>query len=94
MLALLALFACASAPDCQSTWYLDFDDDGYGGYLSVQSCEAPAGFVANDADCDDTDALAFPGGDEVPNGLDDDCSGVADDLAQTQDTGWAGKQTT
>lgn len=88
MFALLALLACASTPDCQDLWYLDFDDDGYGGEMAVEACVAPAGFVANDLDCDDTDSLAFPGGDEVDNGLDDDCSGVVDDLD------WSGKQTT
>ncbi|UZR98764.1 MopE-related protein [Chondrinema litorale] len=43
------------------TWYLDLDGDGYGnGSSSIQSCEQPAGYVANDSDCDDTDATINP----------------------------------
>lgn len=32
-------------------------------------------------DCDDTSALAFPGGEEVCDGVDNDCNGVVDDSA-------------
>jgi len=35
--------------------------------------------VTDDLDCDDTDPAVFPGAAEICNGLDDNCSGVADD---------------
>jgi hypothetical protein len=41
-------------------------------------CAAPTGFVANDKDCDDTNAAIRPGADDVCNGADDDCDGVTD----------------
>ena len=35
-------------------WYIDDDEDGYGGDLLVKSCEAPTGYVTNTLDLDDT----------------------------------------
>ncbi len=63
-----------------STWYLDSDGDGYGDAAdSVESCGAPAGYVADATDCDDADPSVSPGAIEACNGLDDDCDGDADD---------------
>ncbi len=40
-----------------STWYADDDGDGFGDAAhSVEACTQPTGFVADDSDCDDTDA--------------------------------------
>ncbi len=62
------------------TWYEDVDGDGFGDSNStVDSCSAPAGFVAVGDDCDDTDPLVNPDADEVGNGIDDDCSGAVDE---------------
>ncbi|MCB9759782.1 MAG: hypothetical protein H6739_08055 [Alphaproteobacteria bacterium] len=42
-------------------WYDDADGDGYGDPdAETVSCEAPSGTVADDSDCDDTDAAINP----------------------------------
>ena len=59
------------------TWWLDLDGDGYGGSsYSVTACDQPADFEATSSDCNDGDALVFPGGVELCNAVDDDCDGV------------------
>jgi hypothetical protein len=64
----------------QRAWYADADGDGYGNPAqTVQSCLAPAGYVANSGDCDDTNGGIHPGANDVCNGLNDDCSGQVDD---------------
>ena len=76
-----------------STWFLDGDGDGYGrASVSVQTCDAPSGYVGNDTDCDDGASAINPGASEVCNGVDDDCDGDADDadssLDSTTATSW------
>jgi hypothetical protein len=51
----------------------DLDGDGYG-FPGSPSC--PGGLIA---DCNDTDIAIHPGGIEVCNGLDDDCSSATDE---------------
>ena len=74
-----------------STWYRDGDSDGYpaeGG--PVQACEQPAGYseATESFDCDDAHAGTNPGATDYPgDGLDQDCSGTADDPAPVDDTG-------
>jgi len=62
------------------TYYLDSDDDGFGDPLnSVDSCQQPDGYVANDLDCNDSDPGINPNIPEVCNGIDDNCNGGIDD---------------
>ena len=63
------------------TFYWDEDGDGYGGGISVSSCEMPGGYSAASDDCDDTRADVSPGAPEVCDAvdLDEDCDGLADD---------------
>ena len=57
------------------TWYADADGDTYGDAASPQNaCSQPAGYVADDTDCDDTRLETNPGATEYCNGyVDDDC---------------------
>ncbi len=71
----------ADAADAM-TWYADADEDGYGDpTVTVVSCAAPDGYVADPSDCDDAAAPVNPGATEVCDALDtdEDCSGAADD---------------
>jgi hypothetical protein len=45
-----------------TTYYRDFDGDGYGDpRTSTSSCALPPGYVANSGDCDDTDVSVHAG---------------------------------
>jgi len=58
-------------------WYRDADGDSYGdASQSVDACVAPAGYRADDTDCDDTSAAIHPGAAEQCNRVDDDCDGL------------------
>jgi Putative metal-binding motif/FG-GAP-like repeat len=73
-----------------SSWYTDADADTYGdpGAL-VQACEGPAGTVANDEDCDDSDATISPADPEICDERDNDCDGLYDDDDASLDTSTA-----
>ncbi len=62
---------------CLNTWYLDADGDTYGdAAVSTQAASAPAGYVADNTDCDDSNPAVNPGAAEVcGDGLDNDCVG-------------------
>ncbi len=71
-----------------TTWYADTDGDAFGDIGATQAeCAAPAGYIADATDCDDTDASVHPGATEVCNGVDDDCNSIVDDAA-TDATTW------
>ena len=54
----------------------DLDGDGHRGFLPGKLV-GEAGACGDD--CDDRNAAAFPGGDEICDGADNDCNGVVDD---------------
>ena len=63
-------------------YYQDTDADGYGNALiTTSTCltTAPAGYVANNTDCNDSNNLMNPGLDEICNGYDDNCDGTTDE---------------
>ncbi|MCB9795071.1 MAG: hypothetical protein H6741_20410 [Alphaproteobacteria bacterium] len=66
----------------QSTWYLDYDGDGYGDGAGTQACSAPtARYVSVDGDCDDTDSAYSPAASEGCDGGDYNCDGSVDNDA-------------
>ncbi len=68
-----------NAPDA-STWYGDGDSDGYGNpAVSVQACSAPAGFLADSSDCDDSDVGSNPDAVEVCDDIDNNCDSDIDE---------------
>ena len=54
----------AGATDA-SAWYNDGDADGFGAGEATLACQAPAGAVAQDGDCDDDDAAYNPAASET-----------------------------
>ena len=57
-------------------WYADADDDGFGAGAPVQSCTQPADHVANNFDCDDTNAAIG----SIGQSCDDGNAGTANDV--------------
>lgn len=69
----------------QHIWYQDLDNDGFGYPLaSVKSCNPPEGYVDNDLDCDDGNAMIYSGAIEVCDELDNNCNGTADEGLETK----------
>ena len=64
-----------------NTFYADADGDGFGNLLvTIQSCVAPSGYVANSTDCNDSNNQINPSATEVcSNNTDDDCDGQTDE---------------
>jgi hypothetical protein len=64
----------------RQTYYADADRDGYGDPAApTEACERPADTVQVATDCDDGDAGVYPGATEACDGVDNDCSGAADE---------------
>jgi len=71
------------------TWYRDSDGDGFGNHLSpTKACGQPSGYVADATDCNDVSASAKPAGEELCDGLDNDCDGKTDEPDATDAKTW------
>jgi hypothetical protein len=64
-----------------SPWPVDADGDGWGSLTETALACGPGGGVASwAADCDDTDPSVGPQTPERPDGVDQDCDGVVDEV--------------
>ena len=62
--------------------FVDLDEDGYGASQLDLACPDALGYADQDGDCDDTEALAHPGLEEVcGDNVDNDCDGGSNDCA-------------
>lgn len=65
-------------PNTMSTWYVDGDHDTFGSE-PVAACTQPSGTVPISGDCNDGNALVYPGAQEICDQIDNDCDGTTDD---------------
>ena len=67
---------------CQATdVFRDVDGDGFGNPQDSQTvCDVPDGYSLTASDCDDTNAMFYPGQGESCDGFDEDCDGEVDEL--------------
>jgi hypothetical protein len=65
----------------KTTFYHDFDKDGYGrNEVTLQACAAPLNYAAVGGDCNDRHAAIHPGASGPPNdGIDNNCNGEIDE---------------
>jgi hypothetical protein len=62
------------------TYYADSDGDGFGDpETSLLACLAPANYVEDNTDCDDTNEFVYPGAQGTASGMDNDCNGTVED---------------
>ena len=67
--------------DCTTTTgFRDADGDGYGDSTdTLEACDLPSTHVADNTDCDDTQASIAPGASEdCADGVDNNCDGLLD----------------
>lgn len=64
-------------------WSEDADGDGYGSLEnSIQACEGPVGYVANQSDCNDQNSQVYEGAAGTGEGIDNNCNGLIDSSEQ------------
>lgn len=62
------------------TWYADMDNDTFGDPdNTMRACTQPTGYLADNRDCDDNNALVYPEAAEYCDEVDNDCDGVTDE---------------
>ncbi len=71
------------------TYYQDADGDGYGNIAVSQfRCDGPpSGYITTAGDCDDTNSNINPASVEITNGVDDNCDGIVDNVAEGDSDG-------
>ncbi len=63
-----------------SVFYQDADGDGYGDPNNPATvCDTSNGLVENSDDCNDAEASAFPGAEEICDNIDNNCDGTTDE---------------
>ena len=78
----------ANAVGCKA-WFEDLDADGWGSTNAQCLCAPGAVFIAEKpGDCNDFDASIKPGVIEICDGVDDNCSGSADEGCDQDGDGW------
>jgi hypothetical protein len=80
------LTLAASQVECDNkiTYYQDDDGDSYGNAsVSQQACTKPQGYVTDNTDCNDNNAVINPGASEICDGIDNNCNGQIDEGVKT-----------
>ena len=63
-----------------TTYYLDYDGDGFGNpYFSISTCNPPANYVLQAMDCDDGNPNIHPNATEICDGYDNNCNAIVDE---------------